>query len=108
MVSSSPVGCSITLAGIDIAGLLADDGWNWLRHACLAHARQIEDRAKYVLFRFYQRRRACMNLRLGAMVVLTGVAMVMPARAGEITSGPTDRISGPFNVTGDHRRAPQG
>ena len=30
-----------------------------------------------------------MNLRLGAMVVFTGVAMVMPARAGEITSGPT-------------------
>ena len=48
-----------------------------------------------------------MNLRLGAMVVLTGVAMVMPARAGEITSGPTDRISGPFNVraiTGEHRK----
>jgi len=48
-----------------------------------------------------------MNLRLGAMVVLTGVAMVLPARAGEIKSGPTDQISGPFNVraiTGEHRK----
>ena len=48
-----------------------------------------------------------MNLRLGAMVVLTGVAMVLPARAGEIKSGPTDQISGPFDVraiTGEHRK----
>ena len=48
-----------------------------------------------------------MNLRLGAILVFTGFALVLPARAGEITSGPTDRISGPFNVraiTGEHRK----
>jgi hypothetical protein len=48
-----------------------------------------------------------MNLRLGAIVVFTGLAAIMPARAGEITSGPSDRISGPFNVraiTGEHRK----
>ena len=48
-----------------------------------------------------------MNLRLGAILVFTGIAMVLPAQAGEITSGPTDQISGPFDVraiTGEHRK----
>ncbi len=48
-----------------------------------------------------------MNLRLGAILVFTGIALVLPVRAGEITSGPTDQISGPFDVraiTGEHRK----
>ena len=48
-----------------------------------------------------------MNLRLGALLVLTGAALVMPVRAGDITSGPCDQISGPFDVraiTGEHRK----
>jgi hypothetical protein len=48
-----------------------------------------------------------MNLRLGAFAVLTGLSVVVPAWAGEITSGPSDRISGPFDVraiTGEHRK----
>ena len=49
-----------------------------------------------------------MNLRLGAILVFTGFALVLPVRAGEITSGPTDQISGPFDVQGHHRRASQG
>ena len=49
-----------------------------------------------------------MNLRLGAILVFTGLAIVLPAWAGEITSGPTDRISGPFNVQSHHRRTSQG
>jgi hypothetical protein len=48
-----------------------------------------------------------MNLRLGAILVFTGLALVLPVRAGEITSGPSDQISGPFDVraiTGEHRK----
>jgi hypothetical protein len=48
-----------------------------------------------------------MNLRLGAILVFTGVALVLPVKAGEIVSGPSDQISGPFDVraiTGEHRK----
>ena len=48
-----------------------------------------------------------MNLRLGAILVFAGLALVLPVKAGEITSGPSDQISGPFDVraiTGEHRK----
>jgi hypothetical protein len=48
-----------------------------------------------------------MKVRLAAALFVTGFALVLPAWAGEITSGPTDQISGPFNVkaiTGEHRK----
>jgi hypothetical protein len=76
-------------------------------NTCPVKSAKSDRRIKYGLFRFYHARRECMNLRLGAIVVFTGLAAIMPARAGEITSGPSDRISGPFNVraiTGEHRK----
>ena len=48
-----------------------------------------------------------MKLRVAFAVLVTGVAMGLPAWAGEITSGPTDTIGGPFDVkaiTGEHRK----
>jgi len=48
-----------------------------------------------------------MKVRLAAALFVTGFAMALPVRAGEITSGPTDQISGPFDVkaiTGEHRK----
>jgi hypothetical protein len=91
--------CRFLWVGYDQAGFL---------NAYPVDSARFVRRVKYVLlFGFFQARRECMNLRLGAIVVFTGLAAIMPARAGEITSGPSDRISGPFNVraiTGEHRK----
>jgi hypothetical protein len=56
---------------------------------------------------FHQSRRDCMSVRLGAILLVTSFAFALSARAEEIKSGPTDQISGPFNVkaiTGEHRK----
>jgi hypothetical protein len=48
-----------------------------------------------------------MKVRLAAALVVTSFALALPVLAEEITSGPTDQISGPFNVkaiTGEHRK----
>jgi peroxiredoxin len=48
-----------------------------------------------------------MSVRLGAILLVTSFAMGLSARAEEIKSGPTDQISGPFDVraiTGEHRK----
>ena len=48
-----------------------------------------------------------MSVRFGAILLATSFAFVLSARAEEIKSGPTDQISGPFNVkaiTGEHRK----
>ncbi len=48
-----------------------------------------------------------MSVRLGAILLVTSFAFALSARAEEIKSGPTDQISGPFNVkaiTGEHRK----
>jgi hypothetical protein len=48
-----------------------------------------------------------MRVRLAAALFVTGFALALPAWAGEITSGPTDQIGGPFDVkaiTGEHRK----
>jgi hypothetical protein len=48
-----------------------------------------------------------MRVRLAAALLVTSFAFALPARAGEIKSGPTDQIGGAFDVkaiTGEHRK----
>ena len=48
-----------------------------------------------------------MNVRLGAILLVSSFAFAVSARAEEIKSGPTDQIGGAFNVkaiTGEHRK----
>jgi hypothetical protein len=48
-----------------------------------------------------------MSVRLGAILLVTGFAFATLVRAGEIKSGPSDQIGGPFDVkaiTGEHRK----
>jgi hypothetical protein len=48
-----------------------------------------------------------MKVRLAAVLLVTGFAFALPALAEDVKSGPTDDISGPFDVkaiTGEHRK----
>src|SRR5262249_45264734 len=54
-------------------------------------------------------RRECMNVRLGAVLLVAGfaLALVTAAYAGDVKSGPADRAGGAFDVraiTGEHRK----